>query len=111
MAARTASSWTSRRAVTSGLSSLGIPTQITVRPSAARRSITSPARRVYSGSHSSLAATGSPLRNEPSATARPWASLPPNVTTTMSGSAVGSSAVRCAGQSKKSGRASPDDTL
>ena len=52
-AARTASSWTSRRAVTSGLSSLGIPTQITVRPSAARRSITSPARRVYSGSHSS----------------------------------------------------------
>ena len=92
MAARTASSCTASRAVTSGLSSLGMPTQMTVRPSAASRSITSPARRWYSGQprrpcrHRVV-----PLR--PGTTrrraARPWASLPPNVTTTMSGSTVG----------------------
>ena len=88
---RTASSWTSRRAVTSGLSSLGMPTQTTVRPPSASRSITSPARRAYSGSH--VVPCGDrvvPLDgNEPSASASPWASLPPNVTTTMSGSTPG----------------------
>ena len=50
-AARAASSCTAIRSVTSGLSSLGMPTQITVRPSSSSRSITSSARRVYSACH------------------------------------------------------------
>ena len=97
-----------------GLSSLGMPTQTTVRPSAARRSITSPARRAYSGSHVVLGRHRVvPL---PSGTNRRGSDEALGVVAAERhdddvGSAVGSVAARCAGQSKKSGRARPDDTL
>ena len=101
------------RAVTSGLSSFGMPTHTTVRPPSASMSIIAPARLAYSTIHVSFFDTGSfhSLGFEPSAVASPWPSLPPNVTTTICGCSVGRVSARWAGQSKKSGRASPDDTL
>ncbi len=99
------------RAVTSGLSSFGMPTHTTVAPLAPIRSITSPTRVRYSAVQSASSETGSDTMNVPSSTASPWESLPPNVATTMSGSTSGSFASSSAGQSKKSGRARPDDTL
>ncbi len=52
------SSCTCMRNVTSGSSSLGMPTQITVRPSSTRKSITSPTRLPYSARHSALSESG-----------------------------------------------------
>ena len=100
---------------------LGMPTQITRRSgSSSMMSITSldpagvlggPLRGVVGSvawptTHSARTSPA-PLGH---GSVRPWASLPPNVTMTMSGSLVASVSRRWAGQSWKSGRASPDDT-
>ena len=84
---------------------LGTPTQSSVAPSAAMMSATSSTRRPYSARHSG------PSIGLPGMSRNCWVSLPPMNITTMSGSTVPTSSRSFAGQSKKSGRTSPDEFL